>query len=129
MKLIILTFIITSNLILANTATDKVFNDTVSKEKFDASKQAYCYLNAKGETEGINSDMKIRLASTSKLITSLWAIQKLGITHTFDMKIFIKNNQMHIQGSREPFLGNEKMMYLVSQLNKLGYTKFDKITF
>jgi D-alanyl-D-alanine carboxypeptidase/D-alanyl-D-alanine-endopeptidase (penicillin-binding protein 4) len=62
-------------------------------------------------------------------LTSLWAVEKLGVDHKYDTKLFIKGNNLHIEGSYDPFLGNEKMFFLVSQLNELGYNHFDKITF
>lgn len=115
--------------IFANDKTDKLFVQNLKSEGINVADQAYCYTNEAGETEGMNTDIRIRLASVSKLVTSLWSLEKLGIKKTFDTKLFIKGNNLHIQGSFDPFFGNEKMFFLISQLNELGYTHFDKITF
>ncbi|MBC7713087.1 MAG: D-alanyl-D-alanine carboxypeptidase [Rhizobacter sp.] len=114
---------------MASIATDKNFDQQIRAQGLVAKDQSYCFTNAAGKTEGTNVDMRIRLASVSKLLTSLWAVDKLGMEYKYDMKITIKDNNLHIAGALDPFLGNEKMFYLVSQLNALGYTKFDTITF
>lgn len=129
-KIFLITLAVTANLSLfANENTDKIWNSKLKEEGIDISEQAYCYTNEAGEAEGKNTDLRIRLASVSKLVSSLWTIEKVGIKHTFDTKLFIKGNNLHIQGSFDPFLGNEKMFFLISQLNELGYTHFDSITF
>lgn len=113
----------------ASQKTDARFNELVNKFKFDSSKQSYCYSNERGELEGINTDLKIRLASVSKLVTSLWAMDTLGPDYRYETKLFIKGSHLHIQGSWDPFFGNEKVFFLISQLNDLGYDKFEKVTY
>lgn len=114
---------------MASEATDKNWSQQLRAQGIAAADQSYCFLNEKGEIEGSNVNMRIRLASVSKLLTSLWAVEKLGLDFKYDIKLFVKGNNLHIQGSYDPFLGNEKMFYLVSQLNSLGYKKFDTVTF
>jgi D-alanyl-D-alanine carboxypeptidase/D-alanyl-D-alanine-endopeptidase (penicillin-binding protein 4) len=113
----------------ASEKTDKNWSQQLASQGLDSADQSYCYTNADNKVEGKNIDMKIRLASVSKLLVSLWSVDKLGVDFKYDMKLFIKGNNLHIQGAYDPFLGNEKMFYLLSQLNELGYTKFDTITF
>ena len=113
----------------ASDQTDKNWLQQLSKQGIDSKSQSYCYTDNDGNVQGKNVDMKVRLASTSKLITSLWSSEVLGLDHKFNTKIYIKGNNLHIEGSNDPYLGNERMFYLVSQLNQLGYTKFDTITF
>ncbi|MGZ3807409.1 MAG: D-alanyl-D-alanine carboxypeptidase, partial [Bacteriovorax sp.] len=113
----------------ADEKTDKNWSQQLKEQGLEAKDQAYCYTNEEGKAEGANLDLRIRLASVSKLVTSLWAVEKLGVDHKYETKLFIKGNNLHIQGSYDPFLGNEKMFFLVSQLNELGFTKFDTITF
>lgn len=114
---------------MANEKTDKHWGQQLKAQGIEAKNQSYCYIGKEGKVEGANVDMRIRLASVSKLLTTLWGVEKLGFDFKYDMKLFIKGNNLHIQGSYDPFLGNEKMFYLVSQLNELGYEKFDTITF
>jgi D-alanyl-D-alanine carboxypeptidase/D-alanyl-D-alanine-endopeptidase (penicillin-binding protein 4) len=127
--LILVSLALSSANVFANEKTDKSWLNGLSEQGLNKNDQAYCYTNSENNIEGANLDLSIRLASVSKLVTSLWSIESLGINFKYDTKLFIKNNQLHIQGSYDPFLGNEKMFYLLSQLNELGYTKFDKITF
>ncbi len=115
--------------VLASEKTDKNWTQQLNAQGLDAKDQSYCYTDEEGKAQGVNLDMRIRLASVSKLLTSLWAVDKLGMEYKYDMKLFIKGKNLHIQGAYDPFLGNEKMFYLVSQLNQLGYTSFDTITF
>lgn len=130
MKKLMLIFILSyTSIVYANSKTDKAFISNLKSQGLSVENQAYCYSNEKGEIEGMNLDARIRLASVSKLVTSLWSIEKLGIKKTFDTKLYIKNNNLHIEGSFDPFFGNEKMFFLISELNRLGYTSFDKITF
>lgn len=91
--------------------------------------QSYCYTDGEGPPHGANIDLRIRLASISKLMVSLWALDILGAQYQFKTKLFIKGNNLHISGSVDPFLGNEKMFFLLSQLNDLGYDQFETITF
>lgn len=114
---------------MANDQTDKVWKQQLKAQGIASAEQSYCYTDKDGKAQGSNLDMRIRLASVSKLLTSLWAIEKLGVDYKYDTKLFIKGNNLHIEGSYDPFLGNEKMFFLVSQLNELGYDRFDTITF
>lgn len=113
----------------ASEKTDTRFNELVKKYKLDSSTQSYCYTNDKGELEGINTDIKVRLASVSKLVTSLWALDTLGPNHRYETKLYIKDSHLHIEGSWDPFFGNEKVFFLISQLNDLGFERFDKVTY
>lgn len=121
-----------SSLSLAAMSSEQTNTDwsTLLKDnKLPLAEQSYCYTDERGKAQGENLDLRVRLASVSKLMVSLWAMDKLGSEHRYNTKLFIKGNNLHISGSFDPFLGNEKMFFLISQLNELGYTKFDKITF
>ncbi|RPJ74571.1 MAG: hypothetical protein EHM20_10390, partial [Alphaproteobacteria bacterium] len=109
--------------------TDADWSKLLDKSKLPSSEQSYCYTDEQGKLQGENLDKQVRLASVSKLMTSLWAMEVLGPEYRYDTKLFIKGNHLHIVGSMDPFMGNEKMFFLVSQLNDLGFTKFDKVTF
>jgi D-alanyl-D-alanine carboxypeptidase/D-alanyl-D-alanine-endopeptidase (penicillin-binding protein 4) len=114
----------------ATVATNTEFEKLLKTNKIsEKEEQSYCYTDENGKVQGKNVDMQVRLASVSKLLTSLWAVEKKGPNYRYDTKLFIKDNNLHIQGSFDPFMSNEKMLFLVSQLNDLGYTHFDKITY
>lgn len=129
MKVFLIASLLFAGQTFSSEKTDKNWAQQLASQGLASSDQAYCYTNADGKVEGKNVDMRVRLASVSKLLTSLWAVDKLGVDYKYDMKLFIKGNNLHIQGAYDPFLGNEKMFYLLSQLNELGYKKFDTITF
>jgi len=110
--------------------TDSEFATQLSKNKVTpADEQAYCYTDEKGNLQGVNLDLTVRLASVTKLLTSLWAVEELGIDFRHDTKLYINGKDLHIAGSFDPFMSNEKMLFLISQLNVLGYKEFNKITF
>ena len=114
----------------ASVKTDADYEKLLKKYKVTPlDQQSYCYTDDKGALQGKNVDLQVRLASVSKLLTSLWAIEEKGVNYRYDTKLHIKGSHLHIQGSFDPFMSNEKMLFLVSQLNTLGYTHFDKITY
>lgn len=114
----------------ASVKTDTSFDKLLKTYKVaPTDQQSYCYTDEKGVLQGKNLDLQVRLASVSKLLTSLWAVEQKGVNYRYDTKLFIKGNNLHIQGSFDPFMSNEKMLFLVSQLNTLGYKHFDKITY
>ncbi len=125
--LLLLTFTHTAS---ASVRTDAEFEKQLIKHNVTPiAEQSYCYTDEKGNVQGKNLDTKIRLASVSKLLTSLWAVEELGINFRHDTKLYINGKHLHIAGSFDPFLSNEKMLFLVSQLNMLGFTEFEKITY
>lgn len=110
--------------------TDAKFDKLLEAHKVNpVDQQSYCYTDEAGKLQGKNVDLKVRLASVTKLITTLWAMDVLGPNHRYNTKLYIKGSELHIQGSFDPFMSNEKMLFLVSQLNTLGYKHFDKITY
>ncbi len=113
----------------ASDKTDKNFITNLKLQGINPAEQSYCYTDEKNNIQGLNPEMKIRLASTSKLITALWSVEKLGINYAFPLKLYIKGKDLHLEGSYDPFLNNEKIYYLLSQLNELGFDSFDTITF
>ena len=72
--------------VTASEKTDKIWKQEIKKQALDLSNQSYCYTNEEGKVEGDNVDMRVRLASVSKLLTSLWAVEKLGSSVRTDWK-------------------------------------------
>lgn len=113
----------------ASDKTDMDWRKAALDNKLPYNDQAYCYTDATGKLQGVNADLRVRLASVSKLVTSLWSVDVLGLNYKYKTRLFIKDHDLHIEGSLDPFMGNEKMFFLLSQLNDLGHLHFDKITF
>ncbi len=121
---------LTATSAFASEKTDADFDKLLTANKVTPKdQQSYCYTDEKGVVQGKNIDLNVRLASVTKLITTLWAIEELGPNYRYDTKLYIKGETLHIQGSFDPFMSNEKMLFLISQLNTLGYKHFDKITY
>ncbi|WP_127717487.1 D-alanyl-D-alanine carboxypeptidase [Halobacteriovorax sp. HLS] len=90
---------------------------------------SFCHTNETGEVEGSNPHMKVRLASISKLITTYWAMEKLTPEYQYESQFFLKDKHLHIVGDKDPIYSKRKLFFLLSQLNNLGITELDKITF
>lgn len=115
---------------MASSSTDSKFKRIISNNGIGPlSEQAYCYTDSKGNFQGMNIDKKMKIASVTKVITSLWAVKKLGANYRYETKFYVQGDHMHIEGSNDPYMSNEKMIYIVSSLNKLGITKLKTITF
>ncbi|MFA6236005.1 MAG: D-alanyl-D-alanine carboxypeptidase [Bacteriovorax sp.] len=127
--LVIATTLLVTTALHSSETTDANWNKLLKTNGLPGEEQSYCYTDEEGKPQGENIDLRVRLASVSKLMTTLWAVEKLGPEFRYDTKLFIKGNNLHIVGSLDPFLGNEKMFFLVSQLNDLGFSHFDTITF
>lgn len=128
LMLVSLSILLSAN-VNSSEKTDADWNKFITETKLPSADQAYCFTDELGKIQGENIDLKVRLASVSKLVTSLWAMDILGPSYKYKTKLFIKNGNLHIAGSFDPFMGNEKMFFLLSQLNDLGYNKFETITF
>lgn len=114
----------------ASEKTDSYFQQLLRENKVTpTNEQSYCYTDENGIHNGSNIDLQIRLASVTKLLTSLWAVEEKGPDYRYETKLFIKGSSLHIQGSFDPFMSNEKMFFLISQLNELGFNHFDEISY
>jgi len=89
---------------------------------------SFCYLD-KEQLKGRNIYKKVRLASVSKLLTTYWAINKLGVDYKYENKIYYKDGKMFIKGDLDPLLSDRKIFFLISQLNKLGITHIKELIF
>ena len=90
--------------------------------------QSYCYQDESG-THGYQVDKLQRIASVTKLLSTYFASETLDLNKTFETKIYIQGNHLHIAGSRDPYFEEEKLLLLMSELNSLGYSSFKTVTF
>lgn len=91
--------------------------------------QSFCYRDRRGEIYGHNAHERVTIASVSKLITSLWAIEKLGADYRYETKFFLEGKKLHISGSLDPVFSHRKLFVLLAQLNMLGINELEEITF
>ncbi len=92
---------------------------------------ASCFVKAGGQVQGSNPDQPVRLASVMKLMTTFWALEKLGgPNYRWKTRIFIQpsNGEVHIEGSRDPFFHRDRIYFLISDLNRLGIKKINRLT-
>ncbi len=97
--------------------------------KLNYKDSAFCYTNSKGQLEGDNIHMKVRLASVSKLMTTLWAVERLKPSFQYETKFYFHDKKLHIEGAKDPVFSKRKLFFILSQLNNLGITKIDRLTF
>ncbi|EQC46139.1 D-Ala-D-Ala carboxypeptidase 3 (S13) domain protein [Bacteriovorax sp. Seq25_V] len=89
----------------------------------------FCYSAPNGDILGPNPHRRVRLASTSKLITTLMAIEKLGLDYEYTTSFYYDGENLHIKGDNDPVMSKRKLFFLISQLNNLGITKIKNLTF
>jgi D-alanyl-D-alanine carboxypeptidase/D-alanyl-D-alanine-endopeptidase (penicillin-binding protein 4) len=111
--------------IQANSGWEKILKNYNLTPKY----HSFCYTDETGEVKGSNPHMKVRLASVSKLITTYWAVEKLTPEYQYESQFFLKDKHLHIIGDKDPIFSKRKLFFLLSQLNNLGITELDKITF
>mgnify|MGYP001051470517 CR=1 FL=1 len=117
----------TMNPTVANLKTD--WESILGNYNLTPKYHAFCYAGPGGEVKGSNPNMKIRLASVSKLVTSYWALEKLGVDYQYKSEFYLDGKHLHIAGDLDPIYSKRKLFFLLSQLNNLGITELDKITF
>jgi D-alanyl-D-alanine carboxypeptidase/D-alanyl-D-alanine-endopeptidase (penicillin-binding protein 4) len=94
-------------------------------------KNAFCYaMEDNKNVAGVNIDSPVRIASVMKLMTTLWAIEDLGPNHRYETKVYFnrQTGEVHIEGSRDPFFDRDRMLMLLSDLNKAGINHASRLT-
>jgi hypothetical protein len=105
------------------------FKSLVTKSKLGAvTEQTYCY-GKDGVTLGYQTEKLQRIASVTKVLSSLLASETMDLHRTFKTKIYIGKDSLHIEGGRDPYFEEDKFLLLLQALNDLGYTSFKKVTF
>ncbi len=102
---------------------------SLSKEfNLDPNKHGFCYIY-QGQVYGKNAHLKGRLASTSKPITSLMALETLGPNYQYETRVYSNGDSIHLEGSNDGMFSEEKIFYLIAALNANAITKLDTISF
>lgn len=133
LRVIFSTVLIAVPLVASATAIES-FEELSKKLPQSDLKHSFCYAKKtdKGlEFEGRNQKGKVRIASVSKLATSLWTVDNLGPFYRFETKFVYsqKDKTLHIVGGRDPFFGRRSMNFVISELNRLGITQIELVTF
>lgn len=96
---------------------------------------ATCSVRGSGAITG-EGELRARypLASVSKIMTSLWALEKLGANYRFPTILHMSRTnsgglRVHIEGSRNPLFGRNLSYFLISELNRMDVQRIDSLTF
>lgn len=88
------------------------------------------------DVQGENVDQLFPIASVSKVMTSFWAVSKMGAGTVFETTIHIKpiaNSpglfDVHIEGTRDPYSDQAMFQLVVGQLNKDGIKRVRKLSY
>ncbi|MCT4642815.1 MAG: D-alanyl-D-alanine carboxypeptidase [Bacteriovoracaceae bacterium] len=114
--------------IIASDSFNSKFKKLITNKGYDLSKQSFCLKN-KDEIVSTNFHTKVRPASVSKLYTTLWAFEKLTHKYQFETKIYLKDNNLYIKGSNDPFFVTENLITIMGKLNQLSIDRIDHIFF
>lgn len=92
------------------------------------SEQTYCYSEA-GKILGLNVQKKQRIASLTKLLTTLLAVKKSDLKTRFQTRIYISERKIHIAGGQDPYWEEEKLLLLLKALNEQGIYEIEELSF
>jgi len=86
------------------------------------------------EANGTDAHKQVVIASTSKVLTTFWAIKKLGPDFRFQTRVHItpladNSYDVHIQGGGDPFFGLSQLQFLMSELNSAGVQVIHQLSF
>jgi D-alanyl-D-alanine carboxypeptidase/D-alanyl-D-alanine-endopeptidase (penicillin-binding protein 4) len=75
----------------------------------------------------LNGDKNLVPASSTKLLTSLLALDKLGPGYTFTTKVLQKGNDLILAGNGDPYLVSEKLWLLARAVARSGLKQVNRI--
>ena len=113
---------IASSLIFTATAHAKIITSCSSKGQ-------------NGSVIGTDTmDSPYTLASVSKVFTTLWAAEKLGLTYRYPTQVYITDlgnstYDIHLRGSVYPYFDRTMFYFLIGELNKRGIKKINNLTY
>jgi serine-type D-Ala-D-Ala carboxypeptidase/endopeptidase (penicillin-binding protein 4) len=105
------------------------WNRVHAQHGLSTANHAFCFQGKNGDLIGSNPHLKVRLASVSKMITTLWVLEKKGPTFQYENQFFYKDGHLHIKGSKDTIFSRRKLFTLVNQLNNLEIKQISKMTF
>ncbi len=129
LKSTLLISILSSSYTMAADQVTETWNTKMAEFNMTPKYHGFCYSAPNGEILGPNPHRRVRLASTSKLITTLMAIEKLGIDYEYTTDFYFDGESIHIKGDSDPVMSKRKLFFLISQLNNLGIKKIKNLTF
>lgn len=123
MKAPVLKTLIAGLVILATTTAQARLITSCSEEGYTG--------GLKGSSN-VNTSMPI--ASVSKVFTSLWAAERLGLDYRFPTQVYITKQadgsaNVHLRGSAFPYFDRVMFYFLIGELNKRGVKAINELTY
>lgn len=126
---LLFTGLLSSQSLWAALPLDDAFKKLLHKNKVGPiTEQAYCF-EQDGQIQGLHFSRPQRIASVSKLFTTLLVSETMDLNKRYETTLTIKGNDLHIEGSGDPYFESEKLLLLIQALNQLGHKSFDRISF
>lgn len=97
-----------------------------------ADSSSFCYLKKDtNEIQGQNTTNKVKIASVSKLFSSLFALSIAGPQHRYLTRFYYDetNKNMYVFGTRDPFMGQSTMHFIMSEFHRLGIRQINNLYF
>ncbi len=91
---------------------------------------SFCYVQRNQDAiYGQRIKEKVKIASVSKLFTTYYQLKTRGPEYRFETKLRYNKakKELFISGSRDPYMGERVLHFLVSELNKNGIFEINKV--
>ncbi len=109
---------------------DQLAQQTILNAKLGASSnQSYCLQGGDGVIQGFQTSQPQRIASVTKLFTSLVSLNALPTDHRWQTKFTLLGKHLHISGGLDPWFEQEKVLALIAELRARGVRELDTISF
>lgn len=129
MKSLILLIFLAFEVSAQDSALTLDFKELVTAHKLGKIQdQVYCYKDSAG-VQGYQPERLQRIASVTKLLTTFLASENLDLNQRFVTRFYIGKDTLHIEGTRDPYFEDDKLLLLFQALNSLGYKSFKEISF
>lgn len=104
---------------------------------FAAKLASFCTLKSmdpNAKIEGVEVDKRMPIASVSKVATAWWSVSVKSLDFRFPTAFHVTPAgdgayNVHIEGSRDPYFGLQSFHFAISELNKRGIKKINRLTF
>ncbi|MES2854875.1 MAG: D-alanyl-D-alanine carboxypeptidase, partial [Bdellovibrionota bacterium] len=126
--------VLASSILLSHSAKadDSKLTTDVRKtlKRLGSGTKSFCYVVEDGSVQGVNPDQPVKIASVMKVLTTLWAVDKLGPNYRYTTKVYwqASNKELHIAGSNDPFFDRDRLYLLLSDLNTAGIKSIERLT-
>jgi hypothetical protein len=126
---LIFTILFTVNVRAQSDALTADFKRFISQSKIGSvTEQAYCYLKD-NKIHGYQPNKMQRIASVTKLFSTYLISETENLHRTYQTKVFIGADAIHIEGGRDPYFEEDKLLLLFEALNDLGITNLRQVSF